>query len=169
MAELVLITGGQRSGKSSFAQRRALELSGTPVYLATSRIWDADFEQRIQRHKDDRGPQWTNLEEEVNLHNASITNRTVVLDCITLWLTNIFHDNNYEIEPSLKQAKEIWSNLMQKEATILVVTNELGMSMHAETEVGRKFTDLQGWMNQYIASVANEVILMVSGIPVKIK
>lgn len=169
MTELVLITGGQRSGKSSFAQRRALELSGTPVYLATSRIWDTDFEQRIKRHQADRGPQWQNIEEEKFIDKIDVKNQVVVLDCITLWLTNIFHDNKYEIEPSLKQAKEIWNQLMKKNCTILAVTNELGMSMHAETEVGRKFTDLQGWINQHIAQLANEVYLMVAGIPVKIK
>jgi len=169
MTELVLITGGQRSGKSSFTQRRALELSGTPVYLATSRIWDTDFEQRIKRHQADRGPQWQNIEEEKFIDKLNLENQVVVLDCITLWLTNIFHDNHYEIEPSLKQAKEIWNNLMQQNGILLAVTNELGMSMHAETEVGRKFTDLQGWMNQFIAEQANQVYLMVSGIPVKIK
>lgn len=169
MAKITLITGGQRSGKSSHAQQLALEQSENPVYLATSRVWDNDFKQRIERHQADRGSQWQNIEESIQLHKLDLEGKTVVLDCITLWLTNIFHDNNYEIDPSLKQAKEIWEQLMKSDATILAVTNELGMSLHAESEAGRKFTDLQGWMNQFIAKKANEVILMVSGIPMKIK
>lgn len=169
MAEITLITGGQRSGKSSYAQQQALELSDNPVYLATSRIWDADFEQRIDRHKSDRGPQWSNLEEEKNIHQVDIEDRVVVLDCITLWLTNIFHDNAYDIDKSLDEAKSIWTKFMAIKCKVLVVSNELGMSMHAETEVGRKFTDLQGWMNQFIAKSADTVVLMVSGISMKIK
>lgn len=169
MAIVHFITGGQRSGKSSFAQHLALELSDNPIYLATSRVWDEDFNNRIQRHKDDRGPQWENIEEEKQLDKLVLKEKIVVLDCITLWLTNIFHDNNYDIEKSLVQAKEIWDNLIKQNCTLLVVSNEIGMGLHAETEVGRKFTDLQGWMNQHIAEKANEVSFMVSGLPLKIK
>lgn len=169
MATVHFITGGQRSGKSSYAQTQALNLTPTPTYLATSRIWDDDFNNRIQRHKHDRGEQWENLEVEVDLHKTKLQNKTVVLDCITLWLTNIFHDHNYDIDLTLKKAKSIWNELIQQDCTLLVVSNEIGMSLHAETEVGRKFTDLQGWMNQYIAKLADEVTLMVSGIPMKIK
>lgn len=169
MAKISLITGGQRSGKSSFAQNKALELSENPVYLATSRIWDADFKQRIKRHQADRGAEWENIEEEKQIDQLDLNNKTIVLDCITLWLTNIFHDNEYDLEKSLNEAKLIWNKLIKIDCTLIVVTNELGMSMHAETEVGRKFTDLQGWMNQHIAKLADEVILMVSGIPMTIK
>ncbi len=169
MAKITLVTGGQRSGKSSFAQNKALELSENPLYLATSRIWDADFEQRIKRHQADRGEQWENIEEEKHIDQLDLDGKTVVLDCITLWLTNIFHDNKYNLEDSLTEAKQIWNELIKKDCTLIVVTNELGMGMHAETEIGRKFTDLQGWMNQHIAKQANGVILMVSSIPMIVK
>ena len=91
------------------------------------------------------------------------------LDCITLWLTNIFHDNEYRVEEALAQAKEEWTGFIQQDFTIIVVSNELGMGVIPEHESARKFADLQGWMNQYIASLADTVYLMVSGIPVKIK
>lgn len=169
MASIHFITGGQRSGKSSFAQNLALELSDTPTYLATSRVWDDDFNKRIQRHKDDRGPQWENIEEEKSIDQLTLAGKTIVLDCITLWLTNIFHDNKYDVDQSLTEAKTIWDKLIQQDCTLIVVSNEIGMSMHAETEVGRKFTDLQGWVNQHIAKNANKVTLMVSGIPMNIK
>ena len=95
-------------------------------------------------------------------------NSTIVIDCITLWLTNIFTDNNGEVEKSLEEAKEIWQKLLQLNHTFIVISNEIGMGLHAHNEVGRKFTDLQGWINQHIAKSANEAYFMVSGIPLKL-
>lgn len=169
MAKLTFITGGVRSGKSSHAQQLAEQLSTQPIYLATARVWDADFAERIQKHQSDRGENWTNIEEEVELSKNDFQGKIVLLDCITLWLTNIFHDHEYQLEPSLEAAKTEWNKLMQQDAHFIVVSNELGMGVHPEYESARKFADLQGWMNQYIAKQASEVILMVSGIAVKIK
>lgn len=169
MAKIIYISGGQRSGKSSYAQDLALNLSTHPIYLATSRVWDEDFAQRIKRHQADRGEEWENIEEEKNIDTIELPGRVVLLDCITLWLTNIFHDNDYDLEASLQQAKTIWDSFVEQEMTLIVVSNELGMGMHAETPVGRKFQDLQGWINQHIAKQSDQAILMVSGIPVTIK
>ncbi len=169
MADIVFITGGARSGKSSFAMKMAKQVSSRPVYLATARVWDDDFKTRINRHKKERGEEWTNIEEEKNLDNLKLKGKTVVLDCVTLWLTNIFHDNSYDFEKSLTQAKTIWNAFAENDFTLFVVSNEIGMGVHAVDEVSRKFTDLQGFINQFIANMANDVYLMVSGIPVKIK
>lgn len=169
MAKVVFITGGQRSGKSSFAMQKALELSKNPVYMATSRIWDDDFRNRVSRHKNDRSENWINIEEEKEISKHNVTGKTVVLDCVTLWLTNYFADNNFNVDKSLEQAKQEWNKFIAQDFTLFVISNELGMGVHAETEGARKFTDLQGWMNQYITKQANEVILMISGIPLKIK
>jgi len=169
MAKVIFITGGQRSGKSSFAQNEALKLSPSPVYLATSRIWDDDFKKRVDRHKIDRSENWINIEEEKEISKYDFSGKVVVLDCITLWLTNYFSDYNYDVDTSLNEAKKEWNKFIQKDFTVFVISNEIGMGIHGETEGARKFTDLQGWMNQYIAKQANEVILMISGIPVTIK
>lgn len=169
MPEIILITGGQRSGKSRYAQKLAETRSEKPVYLATARVWDEDFANRIKRHQNDRGKQWTTIEEEVHLSKNNFEGKTVLLDCITLWLTNIYHDNKYNVELALSQAKKEWAQFTRQNFTLIVVSNELGMGVHPENETARKFADLQGWMNQYIAQEANSVILMVSGIPVKIK
>lgn len=169
MAKVIFITGGQRSGKSSYAMQKAMELSATPVYLATSRIWDQDFSKRVARHKKDRSEKWILLEEEKEISKHQLKGRVVVLDCITLWLTNYFSDNNFEIEESIKQAKLEWDKFINQDFTVFVISNELGMGVHGSTEGARKFTDLQGWMNQHIARNADEVFLMVSGIPMKIK
>lgn len=166
---LVFITGGARSGKSRYAQELALQLSNSPVYMATARHWDDDFEKRIQRHQAERDERWTSIEEEKNISGLSFSNKVVVVDCVTLWLTNFFTDNKYDIDASLQQCKQEIDKLNKAENTFIIISNELGMGMHAETEIGRKFTDLQGWMNQYIAKQADKVVFMVSGIPVAIK
>jgi len=167
--KIILVTGGQRSGKSRYAQELALSLSPNPVYVATSRIWDENFRQRVLRHQSDRGPMWTNIEEEKHLGSLSLANRVVVIDCVTLWATNFFFDNNSNIDQSLEELKKEFEQLTQQSATFIFITNEIGMGGHAENEVQRKFTDMQGWLNQHIASKANEVVLMVSGIALKVK
>jgi len=167
---MIFITGGARSGKSRHAQELALHWSNNPVYVATSRKWDdEEFRQRVQRHRQERDHRWTSLEEEKYLSRLELDKRVVVIDCVTLWLTNFFIDLKYDVNACLDVCKEEIDALCQKEATLLIISNEIGMGVHAETEIGRKFTDLQGWMNQYVAAKADQVLLMVSGIPVTIK
>ncbi len=163
------ITGGERSGKSNFAQNLALQLSDTPTYLATSRIWDENHQARINKHKDDRDHRWTSIEEEKELAKVIQPSSVVVIDCVTLWLTNFFVDTNNDITHSLDLAKKEFDKLLHIDATLIIISNEIGMGVHATTEVGRKFTELQGWVNQYIAKHADIATLMVSGIPVEIK
>lgn len=170
MATLHLITGGQRSGKSRFAQQLALQKSDRPVYLATARIWDEDFNERVNHHKNDKGENWETLEIPVTISEADIAGKVVLLDCITLWLTNLFFDyQNLSVDEIFKMAVKEFEKFIEASADLLVVANEIGMGGHAANEIARKFTDLQGWMNQHIASQANEATLMISGIPVKIK
>jgi adenosylcobinamide kinase/adenosylcobinamide-phosphate guanylyltransferase len=88
---IYFITGGQRSGKSSYGQKVALKLSQNPIYLATSRIWDEDHKLRIKHHKSDRDDRWTTIEEKKYISNHDFTCRTVLMDCVTLWLTNFFY------------------------------------------------------------------------------
>ena len=169
MKRIILITGGQRSGKSSKAEELALSLSDTPVYMATAHVWDEEFRERVRRHQARRGLQWTNIEEEIHLSRHDLTGRVVVIDCVTLWLTNFFFTNDSNVDQSLELAKAEFDAFTSKDATYIFVTNEIGSGGVSDNAIQRKFTDLQGWMNQYIASKADEVILMVSGIPVKVK
>lgn len=169
MRKIIFITGGQRSGKSSYAQRLAEEFSANPVYLATARHWDDDFEARIRRHQADRGEMWTTLEEEKTLSSHNLSGKTVLLDCVTLWLTNIFHDNEYKLNAALEEAKAEWTRFIEQDFTLIVVSNEIGMCLHAPDEASRHFTDLQGWMNQHIAKSVDEMYFTVSGIPMRIK
>lgn len=169
MAKVILITGGQRSGKSSFAQRLALSMSDNPVYLATSRIWDDEFRERVERHKRDRGAEWENIEEEKFLSRHDFTGRTVLVDCLTLWATNFFFDHRNDTNLPLQQLKKEFDKLMKQNTCFILVTNEIGSGGTSADGLQRRFTDLLGWLNQYAASFAAEVILMVSGIPVPIK
>ncbi|RYJ37739.1 Cobalbumin biosynthesis protein [Flavobacterium anhuiense] len=165
-----MVTGGERSGKSGYAQKLALELSDSPLYVATARKWDDDFQNRIDRHQQERDEHWTNIEKEKYLSEIDFSGKTALIDCVTLWLTNFFIDTKNDVELSLEEAKKEFLAIAKHEnANIIIVTNEIGMGVHAETHIGRKFVELQGWMNQFLASNADEVVLMVSGIPVKIK
>lgn len=169
MREIILITGGQRSGKSRFAQKLAEDYSPHPLYVATARRWDNDFEERIRHHQADRSEKWETLEEEKRLSSLRLTGRTVLLDCITLWLTNIFHDHRYDLQPSLEEAKLEWDRFIRQDFRLIAVSNEIGMCLHAADAMSRHFTDLQGWVNQYIAASADKVYVMISGIPMQIK
>lgn len=172
---ILLITGGQRSGKSQYAERLALSLSEHPVYLATAHIWDDEFRQRVLIHQQRRGEAWTNIEEEKHLSRHNLDGRVVVIDCITLWCTNFFFTQGAKEweQPSVDEAlcalKDEFDRFTNQDATFIFVSNEIGSGGVSDSVVQRRFTDLQGWMNQYVAGCADEVVLMVSGIPVKIK
>lgn len=187
MAKIIMITGGQRSGKSSFAERMALELTEGckqgPVYLATARIWDSEFAHRVERHKARRGERWTNLECEKYISECNLQGRVVVIDCVTLWATNFFFDvssaaesaeaadaaDGSVVERVLGLMKRELHKLAKQEATLIFVTNEIGLGGVSENKLQRQFTDIEGWFNQHLAEYADDVYLMVSGIPVKIK
>ena len=169
MKRLLLITGGARSGKSAYAERTALSLSPNPIYLATARIWDEEFRKRVERHRQARGQEWTNIEEEKELGRHCVEGRVVLVDCLTLWCTNFFFDLNADIDRAFQELRQEFDRLTAQKATFVFVTNEIGLGGTSENEMQRKFTDLQGWMNQYVAARADEVVLMVSGIPVRIK
>lgn len=175
MKKIILITGGQRSGKSVYAEKLALSLSDNPVYLATAHVWDDEFKERVRKHQERRGEQWTNIEEEKYLSKHDIYNKVIVIDCVTLWCTNFFFDHEADadtqptVSEALEEIKKEFDKFTDKDNTFIFVTNEIGSGEVSGNAVQRRFTDMQGWMNQYVASKADEVIMMVCGIPVKIK
>ena len=126
-------------------------------------------------HQQRRGTNWTNIEEENYLSRHDLRGKVVVIDCITLWCTNFFFDHSLSeeqqpvVDEALHLIKKEFDQFTNQDATFIFVTNEIGSGGASESKIQRMFTDLEGWMNQYVASKADEVILMVSGIPVKIK
>lgn len=166
---LIYVSGGVRSGKSAYAMQRALELAADPVYIATAKIWDEDFQERVNRHQEERGAGWITFEAYRDLHLLPLQGRIVVIDCVTLWLTSLFMDHDNDIDLALLDFKKEIDQLSVIDATFIIISNELGMGMHAETAIGRKFADLQGWANQYVAAKSREAVFIVSGLPLFLK
>ena len=183
MGKIILVTGGQRSGKSTYAEKMALDLSGDNkcVYMATAKVWDDEFATRVALHKQRRGEQWVNIEEEKFLSKHNVAGKVVLIDCVTLWSTNFFfeistsqeNESSSEkgnvVKRSLEAVKDEFDKFTRQDATFVFVTNEIGLSGVSENKIQRQFTDLLGWLNQYMASKADDVYFMVSGIPIKIK
>ncbi len=183
MRQIILITGGQSSGKSLHAEGRALELSPEPVYVATARA--AGMEDRIRNHRARRGPEWTTIEEPLRLGRLGradragradepggldLTGRVVLIDCVTLWLTNLLLDAaSNTLDDLVAAAERELDALTTPAATYIFVTNEVGLGGVAASALARDFADLQGRVNRFLATRADEVTLVLSGIPVKIK
>ncbi len=169
MRRIIYISGGERSGKSDFAQKMAEELSAEPIYLATARCWDDEFRSRIDKHKASRGEHWSLIEEERELSKHSLTGRVVMMDCVTLWLTNIFCDLEMDGEGSLVVARAEWDRFVAQDFTLIVVSNEIGQGVIPMERSTRQFVDLQGAMNQYIAQMSDSAYTLISGLPLQLK
>jgi len=166
---IVFVTGGARSGKSSFALIAAAKIRGRRAFVATATALDAEMLARIEKHRLDRGGEWETIEEPLGI--AKVIDETkdkyavLVIDCLTLWLSNVLLsglDAESEID-------ELVSTLAACPAPLFIVSNEVGMGIVPENELARRFRDLAGLLNQKVAGIADEVYLVVSGIPVNIK
>jgi adenosylcobinamide kinase/adenosylcobinamide-phosphate guanylyltransferase len=169
--EIILITGGTRSGKSRYAEQRAREMGGRSVYVATAEANDEEMAQRIAEHRKRRGNQWRTIEEPLELTLALLAERgktdCALVDCLTLWISNLLlrHDHEYASE----KVDELIEKLPQLNFHVVLVTNEVGWGIVPDNPLARKFRDLTGWTNQRMAQAANEVILMVAGVPMIVK
>lgn len=167
---IIMVTGGQRSGKSLFAEKVALDMSPRPVYLATARVSDDEMRKRVEIHRNRRRLRWKNLEAPLSVEGLDFSpNDVVLLDCLTLWAANWLFEKNENLDEALSELKLQIDTLVAAGASLIFVTNEIGLGGVSPNPLQRKFTDLQGLANQYVASIADEVYLVVSGIPVKIK
>lgn len=170
---IIFITGGVRSGKSDFAQRLAEQRQGPRLYLATAQELDDEMKGRIQNHKIKRGDRWDTLEEPLHIGRAlqSVKNdyETVLLDCLTLWMSNILCQGSAG-ESMLSDVTDAFvKSLDSFFKTLIVVSNEVGMGIVPDNSLARTYRDQLGYVNQRMAERANEVYLLVSGIPMKIK
>lgn len=168
MSRIILVTGGARSGKSAHAEARARALPGERIYIATARPSDDEMHARIARHIADRGTGWTTLEEPFDLVGA--LDRTDgrgprLIDCLTLWLSNLMLEGR-DWPP---QATALSDALARQNSPVVLVSNEVGMGIVPENALARAFRDAQGWLNQRVAETADEVELVVSGLPLRIK
>jgi adenosylcobinamide kinase/adenosylcobinamide-phosphate guanylyltransferase len=169
--QIILITGGARSGKSKYAEQRAGEMGDRRLYVATAEAKDEEMSQRIAEHQKRRGNQWRTIEEPVELAEALQAQRgktdSALVDCLTLWISNLLtgRDEKY-VEEKVEQLVE---TLPQLDFHVVLVTNEVGWGIVPDNPLARQFRDLAGWTNQRIAQAADEVVLMVAGVPMIVK
>ena len=171
---LILVTGGARSGKSSFALSLAGKYPKPWLFLATAEALDSEMARRIEAHKKARPADWGLVEEPRRvveaLGAATKSAGVIVLDCITLWISNLLlSEEGFDERNAAGRAEALADAVQGSACTVILVTNEVGSGVVPETEVGRKFRDCAGRANQVLARRADEVFLMVSGISVKIK
>ena len=178
MAHIVLVTGGTRSGKSAYAQKRAEALPGPRCFLATCRPTDAEMKKRISKHRAQRETEnWDTIEEPLSIGSCvekSQQYKVFLIDCLTLWITNLMDEYQKSgkkcTESSFADAAErLLQQLQYTDATVFLVTNEVGLSIVPENKVARLFRDLVGLCNQIIASRADEVVLVSCGLPLYLK
>jgi len=170
---MTLLTGGTRSGKSSLAQRCAERLPGNLLYVATAAVGDEEMAARVERHRLQRGERWQTLEESLwladRLGDVPPGMAGVVVDCVTLWLSALYFHFGEQPEPVLKEVGRLIERLADFPAPLWLVTNELGSGIVPENPLARSFRDLNGEVNQMLAEAANEVYLVVAGLPLKLK
>ena len=167
----VLILGGARSGKSKFALK-LLNSVFRKVLIATLEPKDEEMKTRIEAHKRERGSDWALIEEPLNLFSvlkqAEKKYQGIVVDCLTLWLSNLLCAGKKD-EEIIQEIEKICSLLPKLKSQVVLVSNEVGSGIVPIEPLARKFQDLQGKANQKLAQVCGEVYLMVAGIPLKIK
>lgn len=168
MKNLSLILGGASSGKSAYAERLALATGLSPVYLATGQAKDREMSRKITRHQERRGPEWQLIEAPLNLTEPLLSltaSHVVLLDCLTLWLTNHLK-SNHNIEHGTDLLLEA---IRISDAQVIAVSNELGLGLVPTNPLGRAFRDAQGLLNQRFAEAAGTVTFVAAGLPLSLK
>jgi len=169
--EIILITGGARSGKSRYAEQRAGELGGRRLYIATAEAKDEEMTRRVAEHKKRRGDEWVTIEEPLELASALLAQRgrtdCALVDCLTIWLSNLLLHRDVNFAEA--KTGELLETLPRLDFHLLLVTNEVGSGIVPDNALARQFRDLAGWANQKIAAAADEVVLTVAGTPMIVK
>ena len=165
---VTLVLGGARSGKSRYAET-LVEAAGAGLYLATAQAFDGEMEERIRLHKERRGDLWTTHEEPLNLAQAiaeqSGSNHMVLVDCLTLWLSNLMEaGKNVDAESA-----GLCETLKDAKGPVVLVSNEVGMGIVPENALSRAFRDHQGRLNQAVAAAADKVVFVAAGLPLVMK
>ena len=168
MAAIILITGGARSGKSRIAEARTLDFGASPVYLATAEAHDAEMAARIASHQARRGAEWTTVAVPLELSaalDATDGQGPRLVDCLTLWLTNLMlADRDWQAASA-----DLVDTLGRQRAPVVLVTNEVGMGIVPDNALARAFRDAAGTLNQMVAARADQVVMAVSGLPLRVK
>ncbi len=177
MSRISFITGGARSGKSAFAEQLAARFPSPHGYLATAQPLDPEMAERIKQHRNRRGDSWRTIEEPLLLEQAMAGRDgaygVLLVDCITLWITNLLFHYGEEApdteERIMTDVRNLAGRLRAMNTPAILVSNELGMGIVPENRLARRFRDIAGKANQILAGAADEAWLVVSGIPMKLK
>lgn len=179
MPKITFILGGARSGKSSYAQKLGEESGKSVTFLATAQAYDEEMSARIKKHQSDRPQHWQTLEIQTDVasHVDEIKSEIVILDCITLLASNLmmqFVKDDIVVEEKFMKAMQnetqnLVSAMRESKRDWIIVSNEVGLGLVPPYPMGRVYRDLLGRANQCLANEANEVLLMVAGIPMKVK
>lgn len=166
---LLLVFGGARSGKSRYAQARTEALPGRLAFIATAQAFDAEMEDRIARHRADRGPRWETLEAPVDLPDAlaqaARSADAVLVDCLTLWMSNLIL-GEYDVPSMTGRLSEA---LTACPVPVALVANEVGLGIVPDNALARRFRDEAGRLNQDIAAIADEAVFVAAGLPLVLK
>ena len=164
-----LVLGGARSGKSAFAEKLVVDSGLAKVYLATATAGDDEMKARIARHRTQRGEGWTTVEEPLALVDAltreATRGRAVLVDCLTLWLSNLMLA---ERDPDV-EARRLTRFLGVARYPVVLVSNEVGLGLVPDTPLGRSFRDAQGRLNQIVAALVPNVVFIAAGLPLWLK
>lgn len=173
MGQMVFITGGSRSGKSSFAQQRCEEHPGELLYIAPAESDDDEMLQRVRLNQETRGERWHLMDEPLwlsdKLVGAATGRSALLLDCVTLWVTNLYSHFNEKSRPVLAEIDRFIELAWQLDEPLYLVSNELGSGIDPENQRSRQFRDLTGIVNQRLAAAADEAWFVVSGLPLQLK
>ncbi|MHB8122454.1 MAG: bifunctional adenosylcobinamide kinase/adenosylcobinamide-phosphate guanylyltransferase [Desulfuromonadaceae bacterium] len=177
MAHTIFITGGARSGKSTFAEKLAREFGAPLGYLATAQALDGEMDERVRRHRLRRGAEWSTLEEPIHLSQALARcdgqYQAILVDCVTLWLSNLlfkYEDTGEEIEERIHDDVVRLKHTLHGMVTpVILVSNEVGMGIVPDNALARIFRDIAGTANQALAASADDVYAVISGIPLRLK
>lgn len=166
--KLTLVLGGAGSGKSLWAEDLVKRGASSRIYLATARAWDDEMRAKVDQHRAQRGPDWTTIEAPLNVSQALASagpDQAVLLDCATMWLSNHLLDGS-----DLDAAEsEFFAALKACQAPVVVVSNEVGMSVVPENALARRFQNAQGALNQKLAAQADLVVAVMAGLPLALK
>ena len=172
MSKIYFITGGARSGKSAYAEIKAKDLVGKRAYIATAQALDPEMAAKIEKHRRDRDNVWDTYEEPLAvaelLGKLSSRYPVVLLDCLTLWLSNVMAHTGGD-DAVTARSQELAAAISNFDGSCIVVSNEVGLGIVPDNPLARKFRDFAGMLNQKIAQIADEVYFTAAGIPVKIK
>ena len=169
----MLVLGGAKSGKSSFALNACNSLDRERIFLATAQALDQEMEERIRRHQAERGSGWRTIEEPLKvaemIDSLDSKNTIILLDCLTLWLNNLYMEHGEDQEAIDEDIENLARQLEDIRGAVVVVSNEVGMGIVPDNQLSRTYRDTAGYMNQRIARLAGKVVAVLAGLPIVLK